>query len=221
MEMPFCEYCGIPIKEKEICNCRNNESTPNTHGSDTPVYSISRDTTQKKTGGFWWIWLIIIPSILFIFFIIAFLASIFIPFFIGYNKKAKISSVNDDASSIYRAVNCALVEFDGHDYNTNGYYIISSNESYNWNIPKTKFDIDKFYVFIDNYYDDSDNTEWFVIIENGCATYSATSESWSDEFVGTYPYSATVNGPVLYGSNTSSSVNYTLSQLYREASLYI
>ena len=106
--MPFCEYCGKPIAEDEICNCKNEVNLSSDHNN----YPPPQVTTQKNSGGLWWIWLIIVPVILLMLFIIGILAAIFVPAFIGYNKKSKVTSANANASYVYKAANTALVEFD-------------------------------------------------------------------------------------------------------------
>ena len=219
--MPFCEYCGRPIADNEVCNCRNGEAPvapPPVNINGQPVYGAPQGASQKKEGGLWWIWLIIVPVVLVFLIVLAMLAAIFVPAYIGYQKKAKISSANADASSLYKAVNTALVEFDEEGYNINGYFIISSDEDNNWNLPDYNFDLDDFYTRINNYYDKTSDLEWFVIVENGCATYSAASTDWSSERVGTYPSRATVDGPVLYGRYSASYGKYSLTKVYNEAS---
>lgn len=217
--MPFCEYCGKPIAEDEICNCKNEVKLSPPYLSDQNNYYNPQVTTQKKSGGLWWIWLIIIPVILLILFILGIIAAIFVPAFIGYNKKSKVTSANANASSVYKAANTALVEFDEEGYNIEGFYIISSDENNNWNVPNNKFDINEFYNKLDKYYYDSDNYEWFVIIENGVATYAALSENWSTEIVGTYPIRATIDGPGIYGRYTAATNKYSLTRVYNEAAI--
>ncbi|MDO4863236.1 MAG: hypothetical protein Q4A05_03610 [Ruminococcus sp.] len=215
--MPFCEYCGRPIGENEVCNCRSGEAPtppPPVYVNGQPVYGAP----QKKSGGLWWIWLIIVPIVLVLLMFLILLAAIFVPAYIGYNKKAKITSANASASSIYKAANCALAELDEEDNKINGRYIIASDPAYNQDVPLESFDLDGFYYKIENYSEDATDNEWFVIIENGMATYAAEAESWTSDTVGTYPSRATVDGPCIYGSYYTTSTRYRLSEVYDKSS---
>ena len=218
--MPFCEYCGRPITENEVCNCRSGAvpPPPPVYANGQPVYGTPQGAVQKKDGGLWWIWLIIVPFVLIFLIIIAMLAAIFVPAYIGYNKKSEITSANTKASSVYKAVNTALVEFDEEGYNVNGFYIISSDEEYNWNVPFEEDELEDFYKKINTYYNESDKYEWFVCIERGAATYSAEAESWSSDVVGTYPNRATVDGPRLYGRYSNEMNKMSLSLVYNQSS---
>ena len=183
------------------------------------VYNnINGGQPQKKKGGLWWIWLIIIPIVLVVLLVLLILAAILVPAMIGYTKKSNITNANNNASSAYKAVNTALTEMDEEGYTINGYYIVCSEEKYNYNVP-SNFDIDKFYDKIDNYWIDNDDNDWFVIVEYGYASYSACSESWSDNVVGTYPKQATVDAPAYYNSYTLSTNkdNASLTKLYNDA----
>lgn len=173
---------------------------------------------QKKKGGLWWIWLIIIPIILVVLLVLGILAAILVPAMIGYTKKSNVTSANSAASTAYKAVNSALTEMDEEGYTINGYYIVCSDEKYNYNIP-SNLDMDKFYDKIDSYWVDSDSKDWFVVVEYGYASYSACSESWSDNVVGTYPKAATIDAPAYYNTYTVSTTkdNASLTKLYNDA----
>lgn len=218
--MPYCEYCGRQVAENEVCNCRSGAVPP---PPPAPVYingqpAYTAPQAQPKKQSLWWIWLIIIPMMLLVLFIGGILAAILVPTYIGYNKKAEITSANSNASSVYKAVNTALVEFDEEDRNINGAYIIASDKEYNWNVPFEDDDLAEFYKRINSYYNDSEKYEWFVCIEGGVATYSAEAESWSSEVVGTYPNRATIDGPRLYGRYSNEMDKMSLSLVYNRSS---
>ena len=181
-----------------------------------PVYAAPQAQPQKQS--LWWIWLIIVPIVLLVLFMGGILAAIFIPTYIGYQKKADITKINSDTTKIYKAANTALVEFDEEGKDIYGYYIISSNEDYNWNVPLDDKELDDFYDKINNYYENKEGNEWFIFIENSVCTYSAAAESWSSTTVGTYPTRATVDGPGLYDSYTTSRYKMSLTEVYNRSS---
>ena len=80
-----------------------------------------------------------------------------------------------------------------------------------------EYDIDGFYYKTNSYWNDSDDYEWFALIENGVVVYSAAAETWSSDMVGTYPIRATVDGPCIYGRYTAESNSYALSEVYNKS----
>lgn len=269
--MPFCQNCGRPLAENEICTCQNNNaaaapSAPNQAQVDPapaqngavqpnpapaqnnaaqqrpvpppvqnnnayrqqvypqqPIYNNVVQQPQKKQSKAW-VLLIIIPIIFIVLIVGGILAAILVPSMMGYTKKSKFTSANSAASSLYKAANSTLTEMDSEGYIISGYYIISSNSSYNYNVPSEKFDINEFYDGIEEFFSDSSNYEWFVVVENGYTSYSAISDDWSSTgAVGTYPAGTNMT-PKYYGdssysysSSSSSSEKRSLTQLYNYA----
>lgn len=76
--------------------------------------------TTKK--GFTLIELIVVIAI------IGVLAAILVPTMLGYVKKSKISSANSTASSIYKAINSALVELDEEGVDVGGTWYATIEE---------------------------------------------------------------------------------------------
>ncbi len=227
--MPFCMNCGKELAEGETCNCTANGTVPPPPAPDPqhqgapvppppPIYNnVVQQPQQKKS--LWWIWLIIIPAILIVLMIVGVLAAILVPSMIGYTRKAKTTSANSTANSLYKAANSALCDMDEDGYNIEGYYIISSKSSENYRLPDEHknyeaFDEDEFYTLVKNYYADSSQSDWFVVVENGSVTYSAASK---EDYVGTYPNVATIDGPSYYDSFSSRREKASLNDLYEDA----
>ena len=53
--MPFCEYCGRPVRENEICNCRSGNVPPprpqpmNPYAQ--PAYAAPQAQPQNRSAG--------------------------------------------------------------------------------------------------------------------------------------------------------------------------
>ena len=218
--MPFCEYCGRPVRENEICNCRSGNVPPprpqpmNPYAQ--PAYAAPQAQPQKQS--LWWIWLIIVPVVLLILFMGGILAAIFVPAYIGYKEKSKVTSANSSATSVYKAVNTVLTEFDEEGVNIDGYFIVSSDGLNNWNVPFDDESLDDFYIRMNRYYENKGGKEWFAFVEKGICVYTASAESWSSKTVGTYPNRATVDGPGLYDTYTASRYKMSLSEVYNKSS---
>ncbi len=223
--MPFCQNCGRVLAENEVCNCTTANPNPTgTNFTNTPpppmaqpIYNNVVNQQQPQKKSLWWIWLIILPIILVVLMILAILAAILVPSMIGYTNKAKLSSMNSSASSLYKAANSSIVELDEEGNKIHGYYIISSDEKKNFNIP-SGFDTDEFYSKMDNFFSDNSKVEWFVVMEDSYVSYSANSENWdSKKLVGTYP-AATTDGPTYYDATYSSNRSKaSLNELYKDA----
>ena len=228
--MPFCQNCGKLLAEGEVCSCTNSTANPAPNGAPTqntpppppmgqPMYNnmAYQQQQQPKKQSLWWIWLIILPIILVVLIIVAILAAILVPTMLGYTQKSKLSSMNSAASSIYKASNSALTELDEEGTKIYGYYIISSDEKKNFNVPST-VNVDDFYGKMDNFFADNDKVDWFVVVEGYSATYAADSESWDNKkTVGTYP-AGTVDGPTYYDVYyPSTRKKVSMNELYKDA----
>ncbi|MBO7395324.1 MAG: hypothetical protein J6U16_04300 [Ruminococcus sp.] len=176
---------------------------------------------KKKTSVGLIIAIILIPIVLIVLLILGILAAILIPSMTGYVNKSKVSSANASANSISKAVNSALIEMDESNFNVGGsYYIICSDKENNYNVPTENFDEDELYKKIKNLYADSEKCEWFAVVEYGSCTYVAESETWKNEIVGTYPNTATPDGPCYYDTyylSTTKREKASLTKLYNEA----
>ena len=176
---------------------------------------------KKKTSVGLIIALILIPIVLIILIIVLILAAILIPSMSGYVKKSKVNSANASASSISKAVSSALTDMDSQGFTIgNSYYVICSDKKNNYNVPSENFDEDALYKSIKNYYADYNKSEWFAVVEYGSVTYVAASEGWKDEIVGTYPKTATPDGPCYYDTyylSTTKREKASLTKLYNDA----
>lgn len=184
--------------------------------------NVSAQQTKKKTPVGLIIAIILIPIVLIVLLVIGLLAAILVPSMIGYTNKSKVTSANANASSLYKGLNSSLVEMDSAGYKISGssYYIICSDKKNNYNVPTDNFDEDKFYKTLKNYYSDSEKGEWFAVVEYGSVSYVASSESWKNQLVGTYPKAATPDGPSYYDTyylSTTKREKASLTKLYNEA----
>ncbi|MCR5599216.1 MAG: hypothetical protein K6G33_00515 [Ruminococcus sp.] len=104
----------------------------------------------------------------------------------GYVKKAKKSSANSTSSSIYKAANTALVEMDEEgDLPNVDRVLVCSDDSKNINVP-ADFDTAKFKEKMEHYFSDSEKTDWFVVLDMGCASYVVSLKKDLSQ-VGVYP----------------------------------
>lgn len=76
-----------------------------------------------RKNGFTLIELIVVIAI------IGVLAAILVPTMMGYVRKSKISSANESAAAIYKALNSALMELDEEGIDIGGHYIILWNSA--------------------------------------------------------------------------------------------
>lgn len=164
--MPFCEYCGRPIADNEVCNCRN-VSPKKDKKPLSPAIKIT------------------IAAIVLI--IVAFFAHFFY-FAHDFIISERTQTANSGANSIHYAVNSIIAEMGEDGYNAKGYYLISSDRSKNINIPDY-LDEDSMYKRIHNFNSDSEKYDWFAVVENDCVTYSAYAYGWKGKPVGSYPAS--------------------------------
>ncbi len=116
--------------------------------------------------------------------IIGVLAAILVPSMLGYVNKAKFSSMNSSAKSLFNAGMTACRENDvvhpipDGVYTYDGCSEIGGNVTFNTAITK--------YVY--EYFEDAQNAHWALLIEADCPVAATLSKSTTDPYVGTYPY---------------------------------
>lgn len=221
--MPFCESCGRRLAENEVCDCKNNPAPPPNPvppqmGQPQPaVYNTVVQQPKKKGGAGVIILLILIPLIIIVLIVVLILAAILVPSMMGYVKKSKFASANSTSSSICKAANSALADMDADGYKLEGYYILSSNKSNNYNVP-SNFNTDVFYDYVDQYFSDSDQFEWFVVVDSYYASYAASSDSWNGQYTGSYPAGSNFTPRYYKDVNlTTKEEDRNLNKLYNDA----
>ncbi|HRR76336.1 MAG TPA: hypothetical protein P5191_05930 [Ruminococcus sp.] len=135
-----------------------------------------------------------------------------------YVKKSKKQSANATASSLSKAINSALIDFDMNDIDIYGTYIISSDSSKNKDVP-SDIDIDKLDSQIKKYFEDIDETDYFCVVSDGSAGYVAVDYKSN---IGTYPANSILEKsgdgePDLYVDSRimkTEEENYSLDELY-------
>lgn len=139
------------------------------------------------------------------------------PAMIGYVKKSKQASINATANTLRKAFDAAIVEMDEEGFDISGTYIISSDESLNYNLNKN-FDTDTLYKYVKEFSSDVDEIDYFVVINDYCM-YVACTKPDNEEYVGTYPldscpdYFEGDNSPYLETSPIDDS-ELSLDELY-------
>lgn len=218
--MPFCKNCGRQLAENEICNCAADANTAQPSGTFNNV-NIDPNQPQKKKSSVPIILIILISIVIAVLFIGGILAAILVPSMIGYTKKSKTAAINSKASTLCKSYNAALAEMDEQDYNTNGYFIISSEKKGNliFEIPDEYYELKSFDASVleskSKVYrsEELDEYEWFVVIENGMCKYAACSDKWHSNYTGSYPPGSVNYGPTFYNNGTSDK-NADLQDLY-------
>jgi|GEM_PF-2360878 hypothetical protein len=142
------------------------------------------------------------------------------PAMIGYVKKSKQASVNTTANTLRHAFDAAIADMETEGQDVSGTYIISSDESLNYNLSKN-FDTDTLYEYVKEYFSDIDKVDYFVVISDYCM-YAACTNPDNEEYVGTHPSKSCPDHfegdhePYLETSSADAS-EYTLDELYAMA----
>ncbi len=113
------------------------------------------------------------------------------PTMIGYVKKSKQASLNASASSLNKAADVALTEMDEQGLDIDGTFIIGSdsNGGLNHNV-KSDFDMETFSSAMNEYYNDTSDVNYFLVINKGICEYAVCEKPDDDSYganVGTYP----------------------------------
>lgn len=139
------------------------------------------------------------------------------PSMIGYVAKSKAAAANSTAHSLYNAVNTALTELDEEGYDISGSFIISSDESQNYNV-SSEIDTEDLIDRTRVYFEDIDTLDYFVVITDGMCSYTACQEKDSEEnYVGTKPTSSipsSIDNGYVETEDMDENEEYTLQELY-------
>lgn len=210
--MSFCPNCGRPVNDNEVCICQKQRNSaqnnpqpnnapqfnPNFNPNGKPLYDefgrplftaqgepITYDANGKpkvKSNRKGCIIAIVICLLVFLF-ITGILAAILVPAMLGYTKKSRTIQANANAKVILSYANATLEEMKENDYSFDGTYLISSDKSENVNCED--IDTKTFYSTFESYAtEDLASMDWFVVIEDGIAVYSAID---SNNLIGTRP----------------------------------
>lgn len=137
---------------------------------------------KKQVSGFTLVEVIVVIAI------IGVLAAILVPSMLGYVNKAKFSSINTSAKTLYSAAMVACRETDVVKPITPGVYTQSNQPDGG--------DGDRIRKYIYEYFNKAQECVWGVNIEDDVATAACIAKSSSDDHVGTYPRSNTTRGTI-------------------------
>lgn len=113
------------------------------------------------------------------------------PTMIGYVKRSKQTSLNVSAKSLHNAADTALIDMDEQGLDIDGTFIIGSdsNGGLNHNV-KSNFDMETFSESMNEYYSDTSDFDYFLVINKGICEYvvcGKTDDEGYGAYVGTYP----------------------------------
>lgn len=228
--MPYCRNCGRKLEENEICNCAAESGgpiAPDIYGNNVnnipvppPVQGYPQQPypqgypqqqLQKKSKA--WILAIVIPlGVLFILFLMA----LIVPAILGHVIRSRYSDAHSAAIRLVKAASTAIVELNEKGTDIKGTYIISSDKSKNTSVP---FDVGEFYEIAQKYFNNINEHEYFVVIDEGSCTYCAVAADWRSSIgVVSYPGGGTSLVPRIYsdsGAIITADKSDNLSDLYR------
>ena len=134
---------------------------------------------------------------------------------IGYVNKSKKIALNANASSLEKAYASALTDLDAEGVDLTGKYIISSDNSMNINADSKP--VDDIKAQAKNYFDDIDEFDYFVVIEDGCSIYVGAKKKDDDTYIGTYPVDTLPADAKNYEKETDKNFNHSYDELYKLA----
>ncbi len=203
--MPYCQNCGRPLSENEVCGCTPQNPAPNSGMPNPAVYNYQNVQNQqafaqnqnpnapKKNNTAVIIIIVIAVLMMFVLPVIGILAAILVPSMLGYVAKSQQTSINSVAKTLCNTYDIVLVEMDSQGYVFGEEPCIICSDSYlNIDVP---FDDDMIYANAEKFFTDIDNYTYFVVVENGRVAYVACEET-DGGCVGTFPATTSVNeGP--------------------------
>ena len=110
-----------------------------------------------------------------------------------FMRSARKISATTGAKSIFNAGNTALTDFDAENKLPEmKKAVICSDESRNINVP-ADFDMAGFKKKMNDFFDESDNFDWFMVVKDGTPVYAAAEEKDKNRGIGTYPVDTVLN----------------------------
>ncbi len=147
---------------------------------------------KKKAAGFTLVELIVVIAI------IGVLAAMLLPSLIGYVNKAKFSSINSSAKSLYNAAMAACRETEVQKPIVEGVYTNTTEPSGG--------DGTLMRHFIYEYFTKAEDYTWAFYVEADVVTAVCLARDQNDNRVGTYPHPNNKN--VTLGNNYASFLSY-------------
>ena len=141
---------------------------------------MKRNTNKVK--GFTLVELIVVIAI------IGVLAAILVPSMLGYVNKAKLSSMNSSAKTLYSAAMTACRENDVYHPMPDGIYGTVPSAG----LTDFKADGDEktaaFYKYVYEYFKDAEKVIWAIKVHGDAPVAAAICKKDGDKYVGTYPH---------------------------------
>lgn len=205
--MPYCQNCGRPLGENEVCNCTAQAPNQNPNmQSPNPAYNYGYNYNllqPPKKKGFPVFVIIILALLIPVLIIIVSMAAILIPSLIGFSAKSKAAAINGTAKSIYHSCEYALADMGEDGYDVKGderYYVLSSDPDWNRYVP---FEMDTYYEYAEDYMYFIDEYTYFVVVRDGKPEYVVCEEK-GGSYVGTYPNRTNPNEPPAYSGDNGT-----------------
>lgn len=235
--MPYCGKCGKWLNEGERCDCSSLADNGQNAVRESPCsekYDPNFDPyirryvddpymgAEKKSSK------VLIFVVIFVILCILslFAASILIPAYYSRKKSErnkKLQSIAYDASALNKAADDTLYELNLQEVELQGLYFISSDSESNVAVP---FDAELFYdELADHLNKPLKDCQYFIVIRNGKAEYTATAYNWTEGLINTCPsqngspvsYELDSEGvPVSYRMNLDEIYWKTYYQIFRE-----
>lgn len=110
-----------------------------------------------------------------------------------FMRNARKISANNSVKSLFNAGNTALTEFDEENKLPEmKKAVICSDESKNIGVP-AGFDMADFRKKMNNYFDETDKFDWFMVVKDGSIVYTVAEEKDKKKGIGTFPADTVLN----------------------------